>query len=50
MFADVAVADATVRSLVEQELVELTPAAHLGNLRLTVQGRNWVVGNSTKAW
>jgi DNA-binding MarR family transcriptional regulator len=50
MFADVAVVDATVRSLVEQGLVELTPAAHLGKYRLTVQGRNWVVGNSTKAW
>ena len=40
----------TVRSLVEQGLIELTPAAILGKHRLTAAGRNWVVANSTKAW
>ncbi|MGH3411367.1 MAG: hypothetical protein ACRDRJ_54030 [Streptosporangiaceae bacterium] len=50
MFADLVALDATVRSLVEHGLVELTPAVHLGKHRLTAAGRNWVVGNSTRAW
>jgi predicted transcriptional regulator len=50
MFLGTEVVTDTVRGLVGQGLVELTPAAHLGKYRLTAQGRNWVVANSTRAW